>query len=101
MTIHTPDDGRLCRRQVFVDGTHVPLSFYGDVEAGFVRYYLQPLRANRRQDAARWAKKRGRVEIFALIEPLPWLESAPSYFDWAASRRLLSPASCSSQRSLA
>ena len=56
-------------RAAFVDGVHVPMVFYADTDAGFVRYYLQPQRANRRKTAARWAKKRGRVEVYKLIDP--------------------------------
>jgi hypothetical protein len=85
--IHTAGSCR-SRRAAFVDGVHVPRAFYADTGAGFVRYHLEPLRANKRGDAVRWAKKRGRVEVYSLIDPsLPKLiDDAPSYFEWAAAR---------------
>lgn len=61
--IHTPDDGRGVERRVFVNGEEVSHVFYADTKLGFVRYWLQPVRANRRRTNARWAKKRGRITI--------------------------------------
>ena len=68
MSVHTVGN-YLPTRAAFVDGKHVPGTFYADTERGFVRYYFQPSRANRRKTAARWAKKRGRVEVYKLIDP--------------------------------
>lgn len=51
---------------VYVDGVRVPNCFYADTAAGFVRFHVEPVRANRRRTAARWAKKRGVVRVYDL-----------------------------------
>lgn len=63
--IHQPFDGR-SPRSVFVNGEKVRTALYANTRAGFVRYNLEPLRLNRRKDGARWAKKRGTVDVYPI-----------------------------------
>lgn len=85
--IHHVGDG-LPPRVVFVDGRQVECVTYADVERGLVRHNLSPARINPRHDGVRWAKKRGNVEVYALIDPVvaPIRTDAPSYFEWVSAR---------------
>jgi len=76
-------------RKVYVDNVEVAMCFYADVERGFARYNVHDsegyARKNRRGTGVRWAKKRGKVEVYRLMDPKPTL-SAPDYFQYMEAR---------------